>query len=159
VHASGFSGSYSLDDFSYFFAFLFAAIAAAVILASPDYASSFEERQPEYFALLLFASAAMTLLAASRDLILIFVSLEVTSISQYILAAIQRDSRSAEAGVKYLLLGAIASAVILYGMALLFGLTGSTRLDAIATAVAARGAHPESALVVASVLMIAGLGF
>ncbi len=69
----------------------------------------------------------MMLLAESRDLILIFVALELTSITQYIMAALQRDERSTEAGVKYLLLGAIASAVILYGMAFLFGLTGTTR--------------------------------
>ncbi len=161
----GFASSMVLDDFTYFFTFLFAAIAAAVVLASHDYAHRFEERQPEFFALLLFASGAMMLLAASRDLILIFVALELTSISQYIMAAIQRDQRSSEAGMKYLLLGAVASAVILYGMAFLFGLTGTTRLVAppgepsIATAIARDGIGSQSALVLAVVFMTAGLGF
>ena len=79
---------------------------------------------------MLFATRAMILLAASRDLILIFVALELTSITQYILAALQQGPGSTEAGMKYLLLGAVASAVILYGMAFLFGITGTTRLVA-----------------------------
>src|SRR5439155_6812363 len=146
-------------NFTYFFSFLFAAILAAVVLASQDYAGKFEERQPEYFALLLFAPGAMLLLASSRDLVLIFISLQLTSVSQYILAGIQRDSRAAEAGVKYLLLGAVASAVILYGMALLFGLTGTTRLDGIAASIGSRPGGVQPALVVAAVFLIMGFGF
>src|SRR4051812_25756821 len=125
---SMFAGSAVLDDFSYFFFFLFAGITAAVILASQDAAKRFGDYEGEFYALILFSTAAMLLLAASRDLILIFVSLELTSISQYIMAALQKDEKSTEAGIKYLLMGAISSAVILYGMAILFGLTGTTRL-------------------------------
>ena len=94
----------------------------------------------------------MFLLSASRDLILIFVALELTSITQYIMAALQKDERSTEAGMKYLLLGAVASAVILYGMALLFGITGTTRLVApdgqpsIAAAIADHGADMRAGL-------------
>ena len=116
----GFAGSVVLDDFSLFFFFLFAAIAAAIVLSSQDYARRFGDYQAEFFSLVLLATAGMLLLAASRDLILIFVALELTSVSQYILAALNKDERSTEAGVKYLLLGATASAVILYGMAFLF---------------------------------------
>ena len=161
----GFANSVILDDFTVFFFFLFAGIAAAIVLASQDYARRFRDYEGEFYALVLFASAAMMLLAASRDLILIFVALELTSISQYILASLQKDERSTEAGMKYLLLGATASAVILYGMAYLFGMTGTTRLVAppgeisIASVIAQRGGEMEAGLVLASVFLIAGLGF
>jgi NADH-quinone oxidoreductase subunit N len=160
-----FANSVVLDDFSLFFWFLFAGIAAAIVLASEEHAKSFGDNEGEFYALVLFASAAMLLLAASRDLVLIFVALELTSITQYIMASLQRDERSTEAGVKYLLMGAIASAVILYGMAYLFGLTGTTRLVApegelsIATAIADRGDEMGAGLLLASVMLIAGLSF
>jgi NADH-quinone oxidoreductase subunit N len=160
-----FANSVVLDDFSLYFSFLFAGIAAAVILASVDYAKRFGEYEAEFYSLLLFATGAMILLANSRDLILIFVALELTSISQYIMAALQRDERSTEASIKYLLMGAIASAVILYGMAYLFGLTGTTRLVApdgqtsIASVIAERGDTMRAGLLLASVLLITGLAF
>ncbi len=165
--ASGFSfaNSVVLDDVTFFFFFLFCGIAAMIILASQDYARRFGEYQSEFYALILFATSAMMLLSASRDLILIFVALEMTSITQYILAALQKDTRATEAGVKYLLLGAVASAVILYGMAFLFGLTGTTRLVAppgepsIATVVAQRGDDMQAGLILATVFLVAGLGF
>jgi NADH-quinone oxidoreductase subunit N len=161
----GFDNSVVLDDAALFFSFFFAAVAAAVILASQDYAKRFGAYQAEFFSLVLFATAAMTLLAMSRDLILIFVTLELTSISQYIMAAMQRDEKSTEAGIKYLLMGAIASAVTLYGMAYLFGLTGTTRLVAppgepsIASAIADHGEDMRAGLLLASVMLTAGLGF
>jgi NADH-quinone oxidoreductase subunit N len=161
----GFANSVVLDDFSLFFAFLFSGIAAAVILASQDYAKRFGDYEAEFYALVLFASGAMILLASSRDLVLIFVALELTSISQYIMASMARDERSTEAGIKYLLMGAISSAVILYGMVYLFGMTGTTRLVApegelsIATAIADHGADMRAGLLFASVMLIAGLGF
>jgi NADH-quinone oxidoreductase subunit N len=161
----GFAGSVVLDQFTLFFFFLFAAIAGAIVLASQDYAKRFRDYEAEFYALVLFASSAMLLLAASRDLVLIFVALELTSISQYIMAALQKDERSTEAGVKYLLLGATASAVILYGMAFLFGLTGTTRLVAlpgeisIASVIAERGEDMRAALALTTVFLIAGLSF
>jgi NADH-quinone oxidoreductase subunit N len=160
-----FANSVVLDDFSLYFWFLFCGIAAAIVLASQEYARRFGDFEAEFYALVLFATAAMLLLAASRDLILIFVALETTSIAQYIMASLQRDERSTEAGVKYLLMGAVASAVILYGMAYLFGLTGTTRLVApegeisIATVIAERGDEMRAGLLLASVMLIAGLGF
>jgi NADH-quinone oxidoreductase subunit N len=162
---TSFEASVVLDDFSLFFFFLFAGIAAAIILASEDYARRFGDYEAEFYALLLFASSAMLLLAASRDLVLIFIALELTSISQYIMAALQKDERSTEAGVKYLLMGAISSAVILYGMAYLFGMTGTTRLVApegeasIASVIADRGEDMRAGLLLASVMLTAGLGF
>lgn len=160
-----FANSVILDDLSYFFVFLFCGVTAAVLLASPDYIKRFGNYEAEYYALILFATSAMMLLANSRDLILIFVALEMTSISQYILAGLSKDQKSTEAGIKYLLLGAVASAVLLYGMAYLFGMTGTTRLVApdgelsIATAIAERGGDLQAGLILASVFLIAGLGF
>jgi NADH-quinone oxidoreductase subunit N len=160
-----FHGAVVIDDFSYFFIFFFAAIAATIILASQDYAKRFGQYESEYVAIVLLATAAMTLLASSRDLILIFICLETAAISQYILAALNKDDRSTEAGMKYLLLGATSSAVILFGMSYLFGLTGTTRLVAppgelsIATAIADGGEGIRGGLVLAVVFLITGLGF
>ena len=159
-----FSGTYSLDNFSIFFMFLFAGVATMVIVASMDYVGKLEY-QSEFWALLLFATAGMMLLAGSRDLILIFVALELTSISQYVLAGFLRDDRSSEASLKYILLGAIATAVILYGMAFLFGIAGTTKLVApeggvsIASLVAEGDSGTRGALIAAIVLLAAGLSF
>src|SRR5438874_4288416 len=126
--ASFFSDSMSLDNFSIFFVFLFIAVSGSVIIASLDYVDRFGSHQGEFFALILLATSGMMLLAGARDLVAIFVSLELTSISQFILAGFLRDDKGSEAALKYLLLGAVASAAVLYGMAFLFGLSGTTRL-------------------------------
>ena len=163
--AFSFANSVVLDEFTLFFFFLFAGIAAAIVLASTEYAKRFGDYEAEFYALVLFATSAMMLLSSGRDLIVIFVALELTSITQYILAALQKDERSTEAGMKYLLLGATASAVILYGMAFLFGLTGTTRLVAppgelsIATVIGERGEDIRAGLVLSTVFLVAGLGF
>ena len=109
--------------------------------------------------LVLVTCSGLMFLSASRDLITIFVSLEISSIPQYILAGWGKDSKSSEAGLKYLMLGAIASALLLYGMALLYGVSGSTMLPDIATFVANEGAANRSVLILSMVLLIAGFGF
>ena len=160
-----FSDSMVLDNFSIFFVFLFLGVAAAVILASLDYAARFGPREGEFYALLMVATSGMMLLAGSRDLIAIFVALEMTSIAQFIMAGMLRDDRGAEAALKYLLLGAVASAVILYGMAFLFGLSGTTRLvttdgsQSIYDTVVSGDAGIRSALIVSMVFLAAGFGF
>ena len=162
--AVAFSGAYSLDTFSIFFTFLFIGVAGLVVVASVDYVRQFRY-QGEFWALLLLATSGMMLLAGARDLILIFVALELTSISQYVLAAFLKNDRGSEAGLKYLLLGAIASAVILYGMAFLFGISGTTLLVApdggasIATLVAEGDPGTRAALIGAMVLVAVGLSF
>ena len=159
-----FSGTYSLDTFSIFFKFLFIGVAGLVVLASADYVRRLRY-QGEFWALLLLATSGMMLLAGARDLILIFVALELTSISQYVLAAFLKDDRASEAGLKYILLGAVASAVILYGMAFLFGISGTTKLVApdggasIAALVGEGDPDTRAALVAAMVLLAAGLSF
>jgi NADH-quinone oxidoreductase subunit N len=162
--SAAFSGSYSFDNFSIFFTWIFLGVAGLVILASADFVRRLRY-QAEFWALLLTATAGMMLLAGARDLILIFVALELTSISQYILAAFMKDDHGSEAGLKYILLGATASAVILYGMAFLFGVAGTTALvstnggPSIASFVAQGDPDTRAALIGAIVLLAAGLSF
>ncbi len=157
TRGSAFFGTYELDDFSLFFAVLFAGVVIAVVLFSVDYLRG-NRHQAEYYALVLASAAGLMFLAGARDLIAIFVALELTSICQFILAGFLKDDRSSEAGIKYLLLGAVAAALTLYGMALLFGLSGSTSLTGIAQA-AAGADERRLGFVLASVLLAVGLGF
>jgi NADH-quinone oxidoreductase subunit N len=163
--ASFFSDTMSLDNFSIFFTFMFIGVAGAVVLASLDYVEKFGERQGEFFALILIATSGMMLLSGARDLIAIFVALELTSITQFILAGYLRDDRGSEAALKYLLLGAVSSAVILYGMAFLFGISGTTHLvttdgsPSIASTIAGGDGGIRSALIVSMVFLAAGFGF
>ena len=163
--ASFFSDSMALDNFSIFFMFLFIGVSGAVVLASLDYVDRFGRFQGEFFALVLVATSGMMLLAGARDLVTIFVALELTSISQFILAGFLRDDKGSEAAIKYLLLGAVSSAVVLYGMAFLFGIAGTTRLvttdgsPSIADAIAAGDSGTLSALLVSMVFIAAGFGF
>lgn len=163
--ASYFSDSMAFDNFSIFFTFLFIGVSGAVLVASLEYVDRFGSHKGEFFALVLVATAGMMLLAGSRDLVAIFVALELTSITQFILAGFLRDDRGSEAALKYLLLGAISSAVALYGMAFLFGISGTTRListdggPSIADAIAAGDSGTRSALLVSMVFLAAGFGF
>jgi NADH-quinone oxidoreductase subunit N len=159
-----FSGTYSLDEFTIFFTFLFIGVAGMVVLASADFARTLRY-QGEFWALLLLATSGMMLLAGARDLMLIFIALELTSISQYALAGLLKDDRSTEAALKYILLGAIASAVILYGMAFLFGLAGTTKLvspnggPSIASFIAEGDPDTRAGLFAAIILLAAGFSF
>ena len=154
-----FGGTLSLDEYAVFFYFLFAGIGATVVLASIDWVNREGRGQGEYYALLLTTCAGLMFLSAARDLITIFLALELSSIPQYILAGWGKDKRSSEAGLKYLLLGAIASAMLLYGMALLYGVTGTTMLSEISASLQANGEQYRALLVLAMVLLIAGFGF
>lgn len=158
-YQSAFGGTLALDKYAVFFYFVFAGIAAAVVLASIDWVKREGRGEAEYYALLLVSTAGYMFLAASRDLITIFIALELSSIPQYILAGWGKDERSSEAGLKYLLLGAIASAVLLYGMALLYGFTRTTDLGGIADAIVAGGSENRALLTLAVALVIAGFGF
>jgi NADH-quinone oxidoreductase subunit N len=152
----------AVDSFALFFKFLLLATAGLIILASQDYVSKFERFQGEYYALVLVSAVGMMLLVAAADLIAIYVALELSGISLYVLASFLKDQKSSEAGLKYLLLGAVASAVLLYGMALVFGFTGRTCLMCIADFVQempAAGLLDNPALLMGVVLLAAGFGF
>jgi len=157
-----FNGMLMVDQFALFFKFLFLAAAGLVILASQDYVSKFPHFQGEYYALILISVVGMMLLSATGELISIYVALELSSISLYILAGFLKDPKSSEAGLKYLLLGAVASAVLLYGMALVFGITGKTRLIEIAQTIQAMPMSnllDNPALLLGIIFLAAGFGF
>lgn len=157
-----FNNMLAVDNFALFFKLLFLGIAALVILASVDYVSKFARFQGEYYALVLLSALGMMLMAATAELISIYVALELTSISLYVLVGFLKDPKSSEASLKYLLLGAVASAILLYGMALVFGFTGKTQLGEIAQAIQAMslaGILSSPGLILGIVLLIAGFGF
>jgi NADH-quinone oxidoreductase subunit N len=157
-----FNNLLAVDSFALFFKLLFLVIAALVILASADYVAKFQRFQGEYYALVLLAALGMMLMAATAELISIYLALELTSISLYVLVGFLKDPKSTESALKYLLLGAVASAVLLFGMALVFGFTGQTQLGAIAQSIQAMspaGVLASPGLIAGIVLMVAGFGF
>src|SRR5258708_7919807 len=147
-----------IDGFSVFFHVLVIAIAAVVILTSYEYMAVQQIRAGEYYALILFGSVGVALMSSAIELVLIFIALEISSISSYVLAGFRRhDASSAESSLKYFLLGSFATAFFLYGVALIFGATGSTNIDDLSRALLA---GPVELLVyVAMALMFVGLGF
>jgi NADH-quinone oxidoreductase subunit N len=147
-----------VDGFSVFFHVLVVAIAGVVILTSYEYMSVQRIRAGEYYALILFGAVGMALMSSAIELVLIFIALEISSISSYVLAGFRRrEASSAEASLKYFLLGSFATAFFLYGVALMFGATGSTNIDQISKSLQA-GAIPLLAFV-AVAFMFVGLGF
>src|SRR6266446_821274 len=130
MHAGpGFDGLVQSDSFSFFFRLLVGTVAFLVVLASEPYLE--RERLPfaEFYALLLFATAGMGVLASAQELLTAFIGLEMSSISSYILAGYRRDSlKSSESAMKYFLLGSFATAFFLYGIALVYGSSGTTML-------------------------------
>ncbi|MEP7200751.1 MAG: NADH-quinone oxidoreductase subunit N, partial [Chloroflexota bacterium] len=127
------SGMAILDNFGLAFQLLLLGIAALAILFSLSYLTQQNLNRGEYYVLMLFVTAGGMVMATSNDLITIFLGLELLSLSLYVLAAFNRaKATSAEAGMKYLLLGGFASAFLLYGIALTFGTTGTTNLSGIA---------------------------
>jgi NADH-quinone oxidoreductase subunit N len=147
-----------VDNFSIFFHLLVTIAAALVIMASFEYLRVQEIRAGEYFGLILFGTVGMALMSSAVELVLIFIALEISSISTYILAGFRRrDAGSVESSLKYFLLGSFATAFFLYGIALMFGATGSTDIPQIAANLSLNGA-PVMAYV-AFALIFVGLGF
>src|SRR3989449_3382683 len=136
MHAGpGFDGLVQSDSFSFFFRLLVGTVGFLVVLAAGPYLE--RERLPaaEFYALLLFATAGMGVLASAQELLTAFIGLEMSSISSYILAGYRRDAlKSTESAMKYFLLGSFATAFFLYGIALVYGSTGTTMLDKMAAA-------------------------
>jgi NADH-quinone oxidoreductase subunit N len=154
-----FDGRYVVDDFSLILKALFLLTAYVVVLISQTELEEGGYYQGEYYVLLLCSVLGMVMMASSRDLVSIFIALELLSIPAYMLAAWRkRDTLSNEAGVKYYLLGVFASAVLLYGMSLLYGATGSTKLTEIGAAIASD--HKLFGIeIIGVVFVIAGFGF
>ena len=154
----GFWNMVQVDAFSVFFHFLITAITAVVILTSYEYMEVQKIRAGEYYGLILFSAVGMCLMSSAVELVLIFIALEISSISTYILAGFRRRAAiSSESSVKYFLLGSFATAFFLYGVALMFGATGSTSIPQISKALQS-GTIPVLAYT-AFALMFVGLGF
>ena len=147
-----------VEGFSVFFHFLVIAIAAVAILSSFEYLKVQRIRAGEYYGLILFCTVGMCLMSSAIELVLIFIALEISSISTYVLAGFRRrDAASSESSLKYFLLGSFATAFFLYGVALTFGATGSTNIDAIRQVL--RSGNVPVLAYVATALMFVGLGF
>ena len=147
-----------VDGFSVFFHVLVIAIAGVVILSSYEYMAVQRTRAGEYYALILFGTVGVALMSSAVDLVLIFIALEISSISSYVLAGFRRrEASSAESSLKYFLLGSFATAFFLYGVALMFGATGSTNIDQISKTL--RATPIPLLAFVAVAFMFIGLGF
>jgi NADH-quinone oxidoreductase subunit N len=154
-----FSGFFLVDPFSIYFHMLFLVITALVALGSSAYLLQEHLLAAEYYALLLFGTVGMGIMAASNELILVFIGLEISSLASYLLVGFRRDSSTgSEAALKYFLLGSFATAFFLYGIALIFGATGSTRLTGIQTALHGT-TFPASLVGLAIALIFMGLAF
>lgn len=161
VPGAAFSDLLVVDGFATFFRFLVIAIGILTVLASYRYLDREKAETGEYHALILFAIAGQCLMVSSNDLIMIFIGLEISSIATYVLAGYLRDDRrNNESALKYFLLGSFATAFLLYGIALIYGITDSTKLDKIREVLGAPGNVPSFAMVsIAAALMFVGLAF
>ena len=152
----------SVDAFSVFFHVVVAAVTILVVLSSYEYMEVQQIRAGEYYGLLLFGAVGMALMSSAVELVLIFIALEISSISTYILAGFRRRSAiSSESSVKYFLLGSFATAFFLYGVALTFGATGSTSISVIGQTLGqyADTGHGPLLAYLGVALMFVGLGF
>jgi NADH-quinone oxidoreductase subunit N len=153
-----FDGLIAADLFASFGKAIMFPAAAVAIIAAHGWFERDHEHSSEYAVLILFAAAGMSVMVSATSLISLYVGLELNSLASYVLAAYRRrDDRSAEAGLKYFVLGALASGILLYGISLLYGFTGTTNFTGIAAAFA-RGA-PSLGLLFGLVFLLAGLAF
>ena len=150
----------AVDQFALFFKFLIIGITMMVFLSSWEYINTkIQHFRGEFYALVILSALGLMLLAAARDMISIYVALELSGMSLYALTAFLKDRKSTEAGLKYLILGGIASATLLYGMVLVFGMTGTTYLDGIKEAIFDIGSTREPVLFLGVVLIAVGFAF
>src|SRR5437773_3274822 len=156
---SGFDGRFSLDAFSLFLKIVIVIATAIVVLISVKYLEIEHSHYGEYYALLLFSAVGMMFLASGTDLIVLFIALELMALCEYVLTGFLRGNRrSNEAAMKFFLLGAFSSGLLLYGMSLLYGFSGSTRLADIQAALAQRP-RGDALVWVAMITLLAGLFF
>jgi NADH-quinone oxidoreductase subunit N len=152
---TGFYGLVQSDAFSFFFHLLLGTVALLVVLAAGPYLDRERLRVAEFYALLLFATAGMGVLASAQELLTAFIGLEMSSISSYVLAGYRRDAlKSSESAMKYFLLGSFATAFFLYGIALVYGATGTTMLNKMGDADAT-----STLLKLGLAMILIGLGF
>jgi len=152
---SFFGGIYLVDSYGNFFKILFLLAAVLVMLSAGKYIEQFRERSSEFYALMIFGTLGMMIMASAGDLITVYLGLELMTVSFYILTAyLLNDERSAEAGLKYLILGAVSSAVMLFGVSLIYALSGTTVIGDIAGKIST-----QPALIAGIVMLVAGFAF
>jgi NADH-quinone oxidoreductase subunit N len=158
---SAFNGMIRADGYAAFFRLLCCVSGMVTILLASPYLFREKAEGGEFYALILFSVVGQCLLAASTELVLIFIGIEISSIASYILAGYLRDDkRGSEAALKYFLMGSFATAFLLYGVAWIYGLTGSTNINDIAAYLGNRDVRPDPLFVgVALALMLTGFGF
>jgi NADH-quinone oxidoreductase subunit N len=155
-----FHGMYRLDVFALFFKRLFLLVTALVLVAGAEFAERFESGVAEFYALVLLAATGMLLIASVNDFVLLFVSLELVTITFYVLTSfLRRQVASLEAGTKYLILGALSSGFTVYGIAYIFGTTGTTNFDKLAEILKMQAGTPALPFVLGMLLVMTGLGF
>lgn len=153
-----YSGMFVADRFAVFFKGVFYLATVLTFLLSRKYAEIEGIESSEYYVLLLFALSGMMIMASATDLLSIYVGLELMALCTYVLTGfLRRERRSNEAALKYVILGGAATGIFLYGVSLVYGLTGTTSLDGMATAVANNAGDPG--LLLAVVFIVAGLAF
>ena len=154
-----YSGMFVVDDFSVFFKAVFYLATGLCVLMSPRYLEEEDIARGEYYVLLLFALAGMMIMASGLDLLSIYVGMELQALCIYVLTGfIRQERRSNEAALKYVILGSVSSGIFLYGLSLVYGITGTTQLTDMAAALGTGGAH-DPALVLATVFLVTGLIF
>jgi NADH-quinone oxidoreductase subunit N len=157
--ADGFYGMVHIDGFALIFRAIFLIAAALAIAISIRYLDIEREQHGEYYSLILFATVGMMFLGAGYDLISLYIALELMALTFYVLVAFtKRDRRSNEAGMKYFLLGAFSSGILLYGMSVIYGITGSTNLAEIGRNLTATG-ELRPLLLIGMIALAAGLFF
>ena len=156
-----FGGMFVTDPFAAFFKTLVLIASALALIISKSYLERQGIARFEFAVLILFATLGMMMMISANDLISLYVGLELQSLSLYVIAAFQRDdTRSTEAGLKYFVLGAVASGMLLYGSSMIYGFSGTTSFDVLAQQFAAtKGTAPSLGIIVGIVFMLAGLGF
>ena len=158
IDRSLFGGAFVVDNFALVLKAMFLLSGYVVVLLATNYIAEGDYWESEFYALLLSSLLGMVVMCSARDLLTIFVALELLSIPAYMLATWRkRDLRSNEAGIKYYLMGVFASAIMLYGMSLVFGAAGSTLLTDIAPAIS--GDQPHATVVLGILFVIIGFGF
>jgi NADH-quinone oxidoreductase subunit N len=160
VALEGFRGAVRLDELAIFMTLAVIAATGLTIVLSADSMKGQEAAQGEYYGLLLLAASGMMILVEAQELITVFIALEVLSLALYALSGLlRRDVRSNEAAIKYFVMGAFASGFVLYGMALLYGATGSLQIPEIGEKIRLGSAEPRSLVTAGFVLLTIGLAF
>ncbi len=158
-HLVGF-GVVAADNFALFFNIMACSVGLLTVFLSMGTAERDQLPTGEYFAIMLFSVVGMMLMGSAKDLLVIFIALEIMSLGVYVLTGIKRSSEDgAEAAFKYFVLGAFSSAIFLYGIALTYATTGTTKLDELGMQIASRGMEPNLLSILAMVFLLVGFAF